>query len=200
MRGISISVFLAFLIIFSNLVFAQTEENSYKSYINTEIDKSAKEKRILAEQEIIRNLENVAEEKKLVKKNESDIIERKIMVSNSVKADSKLKLIVKEDLNNSKIGTYLSNGAFIEVKYLPDQASAIALKKVNKNLEGLQSEIELKEIIIENKARIIYEVKAEKNITILGLFATNLKVNAYIDAETGEIVKLEQPWWIALAN
>lgn len=200
MKRVLLSVFLVFVILLSNLAVAQSGETSYKSYINTEIDKNVKEKRTLAEEEIIRNLENNAEEKKVIKKNESQIIERKILISNSFKAGSKLNLSVKEELNVSKIGTYLSNGAFVEVKYLPDQASAIALKKVNKNLEGLQSEIELKEMNIENKDRVVYEVKAEKNITILGLFKSNLKVNAYVDAETGEIIKLEQPWWIALAN
>lgn len=200
MKRLLLGVFLFFVILSSNLVLAQYQDNSYKNYINAEIDNSVKEKKILAEEELIRNLENNAEEKKIMKENEIKIVDRQILISNSFKAGSKLNLSVKEEANRSKIGTYLSNGAFVEVKYLPDQASVIALKKVNKKLEGLQSEIELKEVIIEEKSRLIYEVNANKNISILGLFKGNLKVNAYVDAETGEIIKLEQPWWIALTN
>lgn len=192
----------ALLVLFSSLAFAQqnSDDSSYKAYFNTEIDKSAKEKRILAEEQIIRNLEDEAKVRMEVKKNESNFIERKIMIANSVKAGSQLNLTVKENGNASKIGVYLSDGRFVEVKYLPDQASAIALKKVNKGLSGLESFIELKEVNINKKERVVYEIDANKEIKILGIFNGDLKVKAYVDAETGEVVKLEKPWWTALAN
>ena len=193
-------VSFVFVILFGNLAFAQVDDSAYKTYINTEIDKNVKEKRILAEEQIIRNLENTAKEKEIIKKNESDFIERKIMISNSVKIDSKLNISIRKIGNSSKIGVYLSNDEFIEIKYLPDQASAIALKNVNKNLEGLESRIELKEVEIGKKNKLVYQVNAEKKIKILGLFESYLKVKAYVDAETGEVIELEKPWWIALAN
>ncbi|MEK6910700.1 MAG: PepSY domain-containing protein [Nanoarchaeota archaeon] len=200
MKGILVS--FALLVLFSSLAFAQqnSDDSSYKAYFNTEIDKSAKEKRILAEEQIIRNLEDEAKVRMEVKKNESNFIERKIMIANSVKAGSQLNLTVKENGNASKIGVYLSDGRFVEVKYLPDQASAIALKKVNKGLSGLESFIELKEVNINKKERVVYEIDANKEIKILGIFNGDLKVKAYVDAETGEVVKLEKPWWTALAN
>ncbi|MEK6890481.1 MAG: PepSY domain-containing protein [Nanoarchaeota archaeon] len=200
MNGILVS--FALLVLFSSLAFAQqnSDDSSYKAYFNTEIDKSAKEKRILAEEQIIRNLEDEAKVRMEVKKNESNFIERKIMIANSVKAGSQLNLTVKENGNASKIGVYLSDGRFVEVKYLPDQASAIALKKVNKGLSGLESFIELKEVNINKKERVVYEIDANKEIKILGIFNGDLKVKAYVDAETGEVVKLERPWWTALAN
>ncbi|MDO8564066.1 MAG: PepSY domain-containing protein [Nanoarchaeota archaeon] len=200
MKGMLVS--FALLVLFSGLAFAQDnlDDASYKAYFNTEIDKSVKEKRILAEEQIIRNLEDGAKIREEMKKNESNIIERKIMISNSVKAGSQLNLTVKGNGNASKIGVYLSDGRFVEVKYLPDQASAIALKKVNKGLSGLESFIELKEININKEERVVYEIDANKEIKILGIFDGDLKVKAYVDAETGELVMLEKPWWTSLAN
>lgn len=194
-------LFFASILLFSNLALAQqNSDDGYKYYFNTEIDKKVQEKRILAEEQIIRNLEDGAKIREEMKKNESNFIERRIMIANSVKAGSQLNLTVREEGNLSKIGVYLSDGRFTEVKYLPDQASAVALKAVNKGLSGLESFIELKEITVNNKERVVYEIDASKEIKILGIFESDLKVKAYVDAENGEIVKLEKPWWTALAN
>lgn len=188
-----------FVLIFSLIVFVSGQENadgSYKTYFTNAINEHADAKKTLAEEQILENLKTGAKEKEDMKKNETYLIERKIMISNSVKANSKLNLTIRKYGNSSQIGVYLSNGEFAEVKYLPDQASAIAFKNVNKDLAGFESQIELK----EDKNKLVYSINAKKMVRIFWIFKKELDVKADVDAESGEVINIQKPWWIALGN
>lgn len=199
---------LMLLVLVSILVFsigiARAEnipnDGSYKAYFNYEIDKQAEEKRMQAEKQILKNLKKQSKKNEEEKINETYFAEREIMIANKVKADSKINLTILRLDNESKIGAYLSNGVFFEVNYLPDQASAIALNKIGANFDNLESYVELKEEKEKGKEKLIYEIRTEREVKFLGLFNKKLGVRTSVDAKTGEIIKVENPWWIALAR
>ena len=50
----------------------------------------------------------------------------------------------------------------------------------------------------DNKAQ--YEIKADKDVKVLGLFNAKMHVEAQIDAATGEIINEKVPWWSAISS
>ncbi|MEK6854600.1 MAG: hypothetical protein AABX73_00065, partial [Nanoarchaeota archaeon] len=57
--------------------------------------------------------------------------------------------------------------------------------------------ITLKEV---GSDKVAYEMTAEKEGKIFGLFRAKGKVMVLVNAETGEIEKLKRPWWAFLAS
>ena len=50
-----------------------------------------------------------------------------------------------------------------------------------------------------NQVRAVYEVQAQRNSKVLGIFSARMQVQAQVDAETGETIQLNKPWWAFLA-
>ncbi|MEM4625369.1 MAG: hypothetical protein QXJ28_01205 [Candidatus Pacearchaeota archaeon] len=96
----------------------------------------------------------------------------------------------------------LRNGEEREIKVMPNTASERAIERLRlKNCnEENNCTIELKEVGINGRVRAVYEVKAQKEARVLSLFRTRIKVQAQIDAETGEIIQTKKPWWAFLAT
>ncbi len=88
-----------------------------------------------------------------------------------------------------------------KVKVMPDVASEMALERLRlKNCNKSNNcSIELKAVGEGNQTRGRYEVRAKKKARIFGLFETNMNVEAEVDAETGEVVRSNKPWWAFLA-
>lgn len=111
-----------------------------------------------------------------------------------------------DDLDNVTLGqvlrAYLSNGRWAEVKVMPDTASETALKRLRAKCEERNCSVELREIHNNktNVTRIAYEVKTEKDSRLFFLFKKKMLVRAEVDAETGEIIKAEKPWWAFVAK
>ena len=87
----------------------------------------------------------------------------------------------------------LSNGRSAEIKIMPSTASEKAIEKLGE----LGFNITLKEV---GNDKIAYELVAEKQGKMLGLFKVKGKVSAEVDAETGELIKIKKPWWAFLAS
>ncbi len=87
----------------------------------------------------------------------------------------------------------LSNGIKAEIKIMPSTASEKAIERLGE----LRFNVTLKEIG-NNKG--VYELTAEKEGKMLGLFKVKGKVSAQVDAETGEIIKIHKPWWAFLIS
>ncbi|MEN7981852.1 MAG: hypothetical protein ABFQ65_00195 [Nanoarchaeota archaeon] len=122
--------------------------------------------------------------------------------SQDISADTDLEL--EEDTSNSqtKLKTTLSNGRNAEIKIMPDTASETALQRLKLKAcsEENNCSIELKEVGQGEEVRVAYEVRAEKQAKVFGLFRTQMRVESQVDAETGEVIQTKRPWWSFLAT
>lgn len=87
----------------------------------------------------------------------------------------------------------LSNGRKAEIKIMPETASTRAKEKLGE----LGFSVELKEAGTD---KVAYEVSAEKEGKIFGLFKAKGKVSMQVDAESGEVISVKKPWWSFLAS
>lgn len=100
-----------------------------------------------------------------------------------------------------KLQAKLSNGKNAEIKVMPHQASERALERLRlKNCPEETCTIELKEVGSGDEAKMAYNVEAKKKAKFLGIFGTDMNVEAQIDAETGEVIKSKKPWWAFMAS
>ena len=103
----------------------------------------------------------------------------------------------RNEENKSQNKTFtLSNGRKAEIKIMPETASEKAIERLGE----LGFNITLKEVGQGENAKAVYNVEAEKQGKMLGLFKIKGKVSAEIDAETGEVIKVKKPWWSFLAS
>ena len=114
-------------------------------------------------------------------------------------------LQIKQELsseNKTMLKATLSNGKDAEIKVMPDTASQTAVERLQLKVcsEENQCQIELKEVSDGEEIRAAYEVQAQKEAKVLGLFKTQMTVEAQIDAETGEVINSNKPWWAFLAS
>lgn len=118
--------------------------------------------------------------------------------------ESSLEIYLENEVegNTFKFRVNMSNGVQKEVKIMPETASERAIERLRlKNCnESNGCRIELKEVGNKERARVAYEVRAEKEAKVLGLFKKKMKVQVEIDAETGEVIKSKKPWWAFLAS
>ncbi|MFA5993016.1 MAG: hypothetical protein WC796_04890 [Candidatus Pacearchaeota archaeon] len=85
------------------------------------------------------------------------------------------------------------------IKIMPETASARAIERLGQ----LNFTIILKEKISQGDQGILqpyYELTAEKQGKMLGLFKVKGNVLVQVDAENGEIVSVKKPWWTFLAS
>ncbi len=105
-----------------------------------------------------------------------------------VEAVSELELKSEEE----KIKTKLSNGNTQEIKIMPNTASETAIEKLKTNKDLT---IQLKEVGEGNDLSVVYDIEGERTVKFLGLFKVRTELRARVDAETGEIIEFETPWW-----
>ena len=107
-----------------------------------------------------------------------------------------------ETQNRTRLKTQLSNGRNAEIKIMPDTASERAIERLQ--LKNCNSDnncsIQLKEVGNGEQVKAAYEVQANKEAKVLGMFRTRMRVKAQIDAETGEVIQAKKPWWAFLAT
>ena len=104
--------------------------------------------------------------------------------------------------NKTQLKVQLSNGKNAEVKVMPDAASETAINRLQLKVCNSENNcsIELKEIGSGNQTRAAYEIKAEKQVKVLGLFKAQMQVQAQVDSENGEVIQTKKPWWSFLAT
>lgn len=105
------------------------------------------------------------------------------------------------DLNNGQvIRVYLSNGAYADIKIMPEQASARAIAVMNASCGERNCSVELRERNEgRGEVRAVYEVEAYKESKLFGFINKDMKVKAEVDAETGEVIEVNKPWWAVIA-
>jgi len=135
----------------------------------------------------------------MIQKKANNQIQLKV---NGVSANCGLNLTQKQIQNKTRLETTLSNGRNAEIKVMPNTASETALQRLRlKNCnEELGCSIELKEVGQGEQAKLAYELKTQRQSKVLGLFKARMNVQAQVDAESGEIVRVKKPWWAFLAS
>lgn len=117
-----------------------------------------------------------------------------------VTADCPLNLTQEEFQNRTRLYVNLANGRNAEIKVMPDVASETALQRLRLRDCNGNCTVELREAGVGSQARMIYETKVQRNSRVFGLFGARMNVEAQIDAETGELVRVNKPWWAFLAS
>jgi|APSaa5957512622_1039677.scaffolds.fasta_scaffold85669_1 hypothetical protein len=117
-------------------------------------------------------------------------------------ANCSLELQQEQSLTGTKLKATLSNGRNAEIKIMPDVAAERALERLRLRvcLEEEGCEIELKEVGKGNETKPAYEIHAGKEARVLGMFKTRMRVQAQVDAENGEVIRVQKPWWAFLAS
>jgi len=118
----------------------------------------------------------------------------------TAEAKTEMKMTQQQDGNQTKTYAELSNGMKAEVKVMPDTASEKALEVLRAKCEETGCQIELKEVGKGEETKAAYEVKAQKQVKVLGFIKTQMRTQAQIDAGTGEIVRTRNAWWGFLAK
>lgn len=113
-------------------------------------------------------------------------------------------MAINQEMVNDRLrlSANLSNGRNAEIKVMPDVASETALERLRLRAcsEENNCTIELKEVGQGNEARLAYEVKTQRRSRVFGIFGAGMNVDAEIDAETGEVLSVNKPWWAFLAS
>jgi hypothetical protein len=99
--------------------------------------------------------------------------------------------VENNESNETTVKAKLSNGTRQNIKVMPETASLRARERLGE----LGFNITLKEVGKE----LVYEVDAEKEGKVFGLFRAKGKVQALVNAETGE-VSVKKPWWAFTAS
>jgi hypothetical protein len=126
--------------------------------------------------------------------------ETKEIIAEKIDTKTGLNLTAEDIDTKTMLKAYLSNGRWALVKYLPNVASAIALKRLEAKCAERNCTIELKEVGAGNKTKLAYEVKTEKDSKVLLIFKKKMPVIAQVDAETGQIISVKKPWWAFIAK
>jgi len=101
--------------------------------------------------------------------------------------------------NGTQFYAKLSNGRNAEIKIMPDTASQTALQRLNLRNCTDDCSIELKEANVGDQVRAVYNFQAQRNSKVFGIFNARMQVQAQVDAETGEVIQVNKPWWAFLA-
>lgn len=121
-----------------------------------------------------------------------------------IEAKSSMEITQEQDQeqNKTRLKTQLSNGKNAEIKIMPNTASEKAIERLRLKVCSSENNcvIELKEVGNGEQVKAAYEIQAQKEARILGLFKTRMKVQAQVNAETGEVIQAKKPWWAFLAS
>lgn len=130
------------------------------------------------------------EETKQITKTENN----KIIEIDGEQVETSLKVVEDSDSKETKL--QLSNGRNAEIKIMPETASEKAIER----LGDLGFTIELKEVGKGDETKPVYELTGKKQGKFLGIFKIQARIQAQVDAETGEIIRIKKPWWSFLVT
>ena len=126
---------------------------------------------------------------------------KRIRVQN-ISADCECNLTQERVQNKTTWKMSLSNGRNAEIKVMPNTASETALARLRLKVCSPERNctIVLKEVGSSNETKATYELDTDRESKVFGFAKKKMKVVAFVDAETGEIIKVKKPWWAFLAK
>ncbi len=93
--------------------------------------------------------------------------------------------------SENKIYGIFKNNQTKEIKIFPDEIQEKIRERIRARLENQTIKLD------ENG---IYQIRAEKRARLFALFPVRANIQAEIDSETGEIIRIRNPWWSFLAQ
>ncbi|MBU5575397.1 MAG: hypothetical protein QXF15_02065 [Candidatus Aenigmatarchaeota archaeon] len=96
--------------------------------------------------------------------------------------------IIKFENKTLKIET---PGTSISINILPHSAKEIVISKENQEIKNME--------LVRVQTRASYEIHGEKEVKILGIIPAKMEIKTSLNAENGNIEKIEKPWWSFLA-
>ena len=105
---------------------------------------------------------------------------------------------VKEGITESNVK--LSNGREVELKVKIDKVHDVMAARIEINYcnETNECDIRLREITVNNETKLVYQMKAKKDMYLFGILKIKMDIIAETNAETeGEIIIIK-PWWAFL--
>lgn len=113
---------------------------------------------------------------------------------NGLEVKSELEISENESSDGSvRLRARLMDGSHRDIKVLPDRASEIAKARLRAKFSN--GSLEIREIMHKNMPRAVYHLEGNSSGKFLGIFKSNMNVNIEIDAETGEVIVVNKPWW-----
>ncbi len=93
--------------------------------------------------------------------------------------------------SDDKIYGRFRNNETREIKILPDQVK-------EKIRERIQTRLENQTMKLDEEG--IYQIQARKRARLFGFISVQAIVQAEVDSETGEVLRIRRPWWNFLAK
>ena len=125
----------------------------------------------------------------------------------NISVDCECNLTQEQVQNRTKLNLQLSNGRNAEIKIMPDTASETALNRLRLKVcnESNNCTLQLKEtaqirVGNQTQSRAAYEIQIERHYKLLGMFKTKAQTRVQVDAENGNIIAVNKPWWSFLAS
>ncbi len=176
--------------IFKNGVKIKIEKEDGKLMLKKEYQDGKEEK--MGEDKMIKVKEKRGEELTIENDKQETILRR-----GKVKARTNFPLSINPDTNELVVTTPAGSKV---VSVLPDTAVKAlvdngVLSTVEKDSTG-----EAVAKLTEENNQLMYEVQGENKQRILGLFSVNIPKKVKISAQTGKIVKVEQPFFAKILN
>lgn len=108
-------------------------------------------------------------------------------------------IITKEINASTKVELYKSNGTLYGIFKNNETKKIIFPDQVDEKIqEKIKAKLENKNITLNEDG--YYEVQGNKKARLFFLFPVREKINAQVNAENGEVIKIRNPWWGFLAK
>jgi len=109
-----------------------------------------------------------------------------IMQVKEIDASTDVTLYKSDD----KMYGVFKNNETREIKVFPDEVQEKIRERIQERLENQTMKLD---------EEGIYQIQAEKRARLFGFISVRARINAEIDSETGEVLRVRRPWWNFLA-
>ncbi|MFH1500410.1 MAG: hypothetical protein ABIE22_00500 [archaeon] len=122
-----------------------------------------------------------------------------MIVITTEKVEVETELELESELgegNQTRLKAKTKNGETKEVKLMGDEAR----ERIRERARICEGDGNCTAKLSEINGQLMYEFEGKKESRLFALFKKQMKVKAEVDAETGEITRVNKPWWAFLAS
>ena len=149
----------------------------------------------------------VEEELVIITEEENGNIVRRFRFESQSETEDDIEVEVEDDLevedavegNETVFKARLSNGNSANIDVLPERVRELVRERLRLHNDSNIS-LKLRERIHNNIPRVVYNVETNENGKFLGIFKIAMRANGEVDAETGEVLEVNRPWWAFLVS
>lgn len=138
----------------------------------------------------------------------------RVGADNELRASAAVASISERIRTQGSADVEFSNGARANVMVMPEVAAQTAIERLRMNICSEENNCTVELRVVGNasgnmagdadsngsETRVAYEVRANKEARMFGLFRVDMPVQAQVDAETGAVIESKKPWWAFLAT